>query len=332
MNPPKVDEYDYINFLIALQSNYSTVEMERVMAGAKNAPAHDAYTRLLKRLPVDTEKLWNEVKPLVNKSDGVLIVDDTTLDKPYANKMELVTYHWSGKHKKVVKGINLITLLWTNGDKSIPIDFRIYNRDKDGLTKNDHFLNMLNKAYERGFSPNYIIFDSWYASLKNLKTIRNHGWKWITRLKSIRKVSTHGDKRNRPISEVDIPDEGVEVHLRGYGWIKVFKIGDSKDSIKYFATNDLKMDKEKMDNYKGTGWKIEEYHRGLKQCTGIEKGHFRLGISQHNHIGLCIRAFVRLEYHRLKSKVSWFECKVGIVRDAIKRYIMNPIYELELSA
>ncbi len=62
MNSPKVDEYDYINFLIALQSNYSTVEMERVMAGAKNAPAHDnAYTRLIKRLikrlSVDTEKL-----------------------------------------------------------------------------------------------------------------------------------------------------------------------------------------------------------------------------------------------------------------------------------
>ncbi len=166
---------------------------------------------------------------------------------------------------------------------------------------------MLNKIYERGFSSNYIIFDSWYASLKNLKTIRNHGlkwitilksirnygWKWITILKSIRKVSKlYGDKRNRPISEVDIPDEGVEVHLRGYSWIKVFKIGDSKYSIKYFATNDLKMDKEKMDNYKGIGWKIEEYHRGLKQCTGIEKGHFRLGISQYNHIGLCIRAFL----------------------------------------
>jgi len=32
------------------------------------------------------------------------------LDKPYAKKMELVTYHWSGKHKRVVKGIPLLTL------------------------------------------------------------------------------------------------------------------------------------------------------------------------------------------------------------------------------
>lgn len=43
---------------------------------------------------------------------GLLILDDTTLDKPYAEKMDLVTHHWSGKHKEVVKGINLPALLW----------------------------------------------------------------------------------------------------------------------------------------------------------------------------------------------------------------------------
>jgi len=42
-----------------------------------------------------------------------LVLDDTTLDKPYAQKMDLVTYHWSGKHQRVVKGIALLTLLWT---------------------------------------------------------------------------------------------------------------------------------------------------------------------------------------------------------------------------
>jgi hypothetical protein len=39
-----------------------------------------------------------------------LILDDSTLDKPYARKMALVTRHWSGKHRRVVQGINLITL------------------------------------------------------------------------------------------------------------------------------------------------------------------------------------------------------------------------------
>jgi putative transposase len=39
---------------------------------------------------------------------GLLILDDSTLDKPYANKIDLVVRHWSGKHHAVVRGIHLI--------------------------------------------------------------------------------------------------------------------------------------------------------------------------------------------------------------------------------
>ncbi len=68
----------------------------------------------------------------------MLVLDDATLDKLYSQKMELVTWHWSGKHHRVIKGINLQTLLWTDGDSHIPADYRIYHND--GKTKNEHFL------------------------------------------------------------------------------------------------------------------------------------------------------------------------------------------------
>jgi hypothetical protein len=58
------------------------------------------------------EALWQEAEPVVERENVLLILDDTTLDKPYANKIEHVTWHWSGKHGKAVKGINLPTLLW----------------------------------------------------------------------------------------------------------------------------------------------------------------------------------------------------------------------------
>lgn len=35
-----------------------------------------------------------------NLKKGLLILDDTTLDKPYAQGMELVSYHWSGKQRQ----------------------------------------------------------------------------------------------------------------------------------------------------------------------------------------------------------------------------------------
>ncbi len=92
------------------------VEAERVQPKSDNAAAHDAITRLLHRMEPSTSQLWQEAQPQVRLSQGILVVDDSTLDKLYAEKMELVTRHWSGKHGRVVQGINLITLLWSEGD------------------------------------------------------------------------------------------------------------------------------------------------------------------------------------------------------------------------
>jgi len=119
MNAAKCDELDYIHFLIAAQRVFSCSEAARCQPESATAPCHDAFTRLLTRQPPDTEALWQEAQKLVpekarqsGRPCGLLVLDDTTLDKPYARKMELVTRHWSGKHKRVVAGINLLTMLW----------------------------------------------------------------------------------------------------------------------------------------------------------------------------------------------------------------------------
>ena len=56
-------------------------------------------------------QVWAEAAPLVQRDRGILVLDDNTLDKPYARQIGLVTRHWSGKHRRVVQGINLLTLL-----------------------------------------------------------------------------------------------------------------------------------------------------------------------------------------------------------------------------
>jgi DDE superfamily endonuclease len=174
MNPPKADELDYIHFLIAAQKVFTCTEAARCQPNHLDPPAHDAFTRLLTREPPDTEALWEEAKTLVEPERGLLMVDDTTLDKPYSRKMELVHRHWSGKHRRVVDGINLATLLWSKSEALVPTDFRVYDKPRDGLTKNDHFRAMLEQAKERGFEPRYVLFDSWYSSLDNLKAIRSY--------------------------------------------------------------------------------------------------------------------------------------------------------------
>lgn len=328
MNRPKCDELDYIHFLIAAQKVFSNTEAARSHPEAEtNGPAHDAYTRLLYRIQSDGDALWQEVQGCVQLTSGVLVIDDSTLDKPYARAMDLVTRHWSGKHRQVVMGINLISLLWTDGDAHWPCDFRIYDRPNDNLTKNDHFQHMLKKAAEQGFQPELVAFDSWYSSLENLKQVRNLKWQWLTQLKSNRLVDPH-DAGNLPISLVVIPMHGLIVHLKGYGFIKVFKIAAPNGSVEYWATSDLQMNVEQLAERVLQSWQIEEYHRGIKQFCGIERAQHRLAIAQRNHIGLALRAFLRLEYHRLQTGISWFETKTSIIREAVRAYLANPHYSL----
>ena len=241
--------------------------------------------------------------------------------------MDLVIHHWSGKHHGVVRGINLTTLLWTDGDRHIPCDYRLYDKGKDGLTKNDHFRAMVAAAHERGFAPDCVAFDGWSSSLDNLKLIRGLGWRWLTRLKVNRRVNL--DRQgNKAVGETAIEAGGTVVHLEGYGLIRVFRIVSRDGDTEHWATDDLAMDELTRLGLAERTWAIENYHRGLKQCCGVERCQARTGRAQRNHIGLAIRAFLRLERHFHATGVSWCEAKARIIRGAVREYIAHPLYGL----
>jgi len=272
-------------------------------------------------------------------------VDDTTLDKPYAQKIGLVTRHWSGKHHAVVEGINLTTMLWTDGLSSLPCDCRLYEpaeKGKEQVTKNDHFLAMLQilamlqTAKEREFRPRYVCFDGWYSSLANLKAVREYGWRFLTRLKSNRQVNPD-DTGNVAVKDIDIPAYGREVHLKGFGFIQVFRTVASNGDVEhekseYWATNDLKMEDSERGELVRQVFAIENYHRQLKPCCGVERAQVRSAKAQKCHILLSLRAFVRLEAHRLLTGISGYAAKTNLIREAIRLYLRQPNIILEATA
>jgi len=116
-NRAKCQPEQYIQFLMASSPVCTATEAARVdpRSDSSQAPAHDAYSRLLLRLEPSAQALWEEVRTHIEGQSGILVIDDTTLDKPYAHKMELVGSHWSGKHHRVVRGINLVTHRLSSG-------------------------------------------------------------------------------------------------------------------------------------------------------------------------------------------------------------------------
>jgi len=307
----------YSSFLIGNQNRYSGVELAKVADGM----AHDAVSRWLSKFTFKPQELWNQVKNLVNPKAGYLVVDDTTLDKRYSKENELAKLQYSGDEHGLVNGISLVNLLWTDPKKCVPVDYRIYQKEVDGKTKNDLFLELLKKALKRGFSPLYVLFDSWYSSLENLKFIRSQKLKFICNLKSNRIVSRH--RVQMSLSDLSLADKQVEkVWLKGFGQILVCKVVATNGDITYLATNDLSL--TSYDEFTGhfeQRWNIEEFHRGIKQTTGIEKCYSVKAQSQKTHIFSAFVAFVRLEAVRVSESISWYEQKASITRFATANYI-----------
>ena len=79
-------------------------------------------------------------------------------------------------------------------------------------------------------------------------------------------------------------------------------------------------------------WWIEDYHRGLKQRTAVDRCRTRMGKAQRNHIGFALRAFVRLEGHRFSTGVSWYAAKLDIIREAIRGFLAQPAFTLPSAA
>lgn len=326
MTPAKVSDHHYIQWLIASPRTASCTE-----AAACSLVAHDAYTRLLERLEPNSQQLWDEVEPLIERSRGFLVIDDTTLDKPYARRMDLVVQHWSGKHRRVVDGINLITLLWTDGDVAIPVDWRVFNKAHDGLTKNDHARQMLDTARQRGFQPQCVLWDGWYSSMENLKLLRNWGWKFFVGLNGNRHVDPDG-QGNREIRTLSWSGVSQTLHLKGFGWVEAYSVIDPAGERRFFVSSERGFDEAQVQQHREIAYQVEGYHRGLKQECHIERCQARKARRQLNHIALVIRAFVRLELRSYKTGFSRLALKRGIVRDAVRAYLKRPFIQLPAPA
>lgn len=298
----------YVEFLLVSQGRYSTVELSRV---APEGLSHDAVSHFLSRERIQPKDLWKAVRRRV-RPGGVLILDDTVLDKPWSRKNVLVHRLWSNVEKRIVRGMGLTTLLWTTTGEHLPIDYRVYAHALDGKTKLDHAEEMLASAKARGLSPTHVLMDAVYTKLSTLKAIRSHGWHWVATLKKNRIVNgaLH-------LEALRIPAEGRVVHLRGYGPIKVFRIVRSPAGAVYLGTDDLDLGKDAAESLFGARWEIEEFHRGLKQTTGVAACSARRPSAQRAHIGAAVLAFLTLERYRLQTGIAWTEAKIRLTRSAI---------------
>ena len=132
------------------------------MAEISENVSHDSVNRLLLREIYEPKYLFDTVGKIINIVGGISSVDDTVVRKLYSDpkNAELISYFWSGKYHKSIKGINLITLYYSDVyGNSVPINYRIYDR-KEGKTKNYYSQEMLKEVIDWGVKPRIVTGDS----------------------------------------------------------------------------------------------------------------------------------------------------------------------------
>jgi hypothetical protein len=168
--------------------------------------------------------LFEEVRPLIELSGGTLSVEDTILDKPYAQegKTELVGYFWSRKHGRAVKGVCLVTLFYSDSQGvRVPVNFRVVDK-AEAKTKNELFRAMLVEVLGWGLHPARVSAESWDSGLENLKFLRTQELAFLVGLEKNR-ILSECEQEYRRVEELELPVAGKVAHLRGFGFVSLFR-------------------------------------------------------------------------------------------------------------
>ncbi|MCL2642604.1 MAG: transposase [Candidatus Bathyarchaeota archaeon] len=311
----------YCSFLEVTSTRYSALSLSEV-APKNMTLSHDSISRWLANAKVQPKNLWEIASKEIAGHSGILAFDDVVINKSRSQKMELVNWQYSGAEHGIVKGIGVVNALWqTSKDEYTPIDYRIWNPPEDGKTKNNHFREMLSSAKTRGLEPEMVVADSWYSSLDNLKSIRSHGWDWVMGLRGNRLVN----KPHIQICKLDIPDEGLKVHLKGYGWIKLFRFVGKNGRTDYIGSSRLDLTREQVKAYFERRWSIEVMHRELKQNCGFGRCQANSGRAGRNHIGLSFIALVRKHTRRRRDLTTPYQQNWFVIKPAIQRALATAI-------
>ena len=262
----------YIQYLINTPVNYTCTHLADHLEGT----SHDAINDYLHRGKVTARDLWKLAESLIaDRPEAYLIVDDSVQEKPHGRRMELVKRQYSGNTHSLVKGIGIVNLVHSAGEDYYPIDFRIYAPQVDGLSKNDHFRDLLRGAFRgKAIQAGTVLFDSWYGSAENLKFIHRLNKVFVTTLKENRLVSlTPGDGYFHLQDLEWTPEQlrqGRTVKLKEVPFnVQLFKVVASNGDIDWVITNRSpgSIDTQVVQRENKVRWRIEQLHRELKPVS-----------------------------------------------------------------
>jgi len=331
----------YSDYLIA-QNQYATaVGLSDLLEGRMS---HDKVTRFLNREEFTSKDLWEYVKSDLRKVEedkgGVLIIDDTIEEKTYTDENEIICWHYSHSKGRCVKGVNLLSCLARYGDVAFPIAYEIVRKDvlfcdvatkkvkrQSSISKNEMFRSVIAQAITNNVKFEYILADIWFGAKKNMEFVHyDMKKKFIFGIKANRLIALSEEEAKKGqyqnLSTLHIKDgEKRIVWLKDLSFpvaliVKIFKNEDGSTGTLYLVTNDLESSADRIYEVYQKRWRIEEYHKSIKQNASLEKSPTKVVRSQKNHIFASIIAYCKLEFLKTKTSLTHFGMKYMLLMKA----------------
>lgn len=258
---------------------------------------HDALNRLLHSQFPWSGRLWELLASRLVKAGGYLVLDDTTWER-WAKHSEAVSWVWSSSAGHITQGMQVVLLIWTDGYWKIPVSMRLWRKGEK--SKVELASEMLSEAAGRGIGPNYVLFDSWYASRSILNLLSELGWKYIARIKS-----------NRLLDGESIGQKWPHRFGQATGHLKRVDhtVRIIKDGRRLWVTNDLEIKPDQVKKHYRLRQQIEEAIRLLKQEFGWGGSSVRKAKAQEAHLHLGLMAMCLAQHAAYTRKQSVYAFK-----------------------
>lgn len=331
----------YSDYLIAQNHHATATGLSDLLEGRIS---HDKITRFLNGKELSSKELWEYVRPEIRKIErdtgGVLIIDDTIEEKMYTDENEIICWHYSHSKCRCVKGVNLLSCLVRYDAIALPIAYEPIRKDvlfcdvaskkvkrQSSVSKNQMFRSMLAQAMVNKIKFEYILSDAWFGAKKNMEFVHyDMKKKFIFGIKANRLIAcSNEDRKNgqyQNLNTFSLKDgEKRNVWLKDVSFpvaliTKIFKNEDGSTGTLYLVTNDLESSADRIYEVYQKRWRIEEYHKSIKQNASLEKSPTKVERSQRNHIFASIVAYCKLELLKTKTALSHFGIKYMLLMKA----------------
>ena len=293
--------------------------------------------RYLREEKLTASLVWEQSREQIERTnDGFIVFDDSVIDKNYSKQIESVRTQYSGNAHGLIRGIGMVNCIYVNptSGQFWVIDYRIFDPERDGKSKMEHVKDMLsNVHYHKQLPYKTVLMDSWYASKELMLFIADLGKLFYCPVKSNRlSRGAESTEYYQHIATLPLSDEelkmGKQVRLKDMPnkfFMKLFRVPVSTNRTDHVVTNDVAQhcadDTRKVCAIR---WLIEQFHRELKQLTGIEQCQCRKQRIQRNHIACAVLVWVRLKHIAYQSQQTVYQIKRGLLRDYLIQQLKNP--------